>query len=51
MKLAASNLAWDIKDDNKIIDKLKELNILEINPIQALNILDELIKEIDNNML
>ena len=36
-----------MKEDNKVIEKLKDLNILEINPIQALNILDELIKEIN----
>lgn len=40
------NLNLEVKEDNKVIDKLKDLNILEINPIQALNILDELKKEI-----
>lgn len=41
------SLNLEIKEDNKVIEKLKNLNILEINPIQALNILDELIKEIN----
>lgn len=39
MKLAASNLAWDIKDDNKIIDKLKMLNYnaIEIAPTKIVS--------------
>ncbi|MDD4624694.1 MAG: DNA mismatch repair protein MutS [Bacilli bacterium] len=35
------------KTNNKVIDKLKDINILELNPLQALNILDELKNEID----
>ena len=35
------------KEENIVIEKLKNINILELNPIQALNILDELKKEID----
>ncbi len=41
------NLNLEVKEDNKVIDRIKKLNILEINPMQALNILDELKKETD----
>lgn len=34
-------------NDKIVIEKLKELNILDLNPIQALNVLDDLKKEID----
>ncbi len=39
------------KNDNKdiIINKIKDINPLEITPIEALNVLYELKKEIDDN--
>ncbi len=39
-------LDFDSKKENKIEKRLKEINILEITPIEALNILDELKREI-----
>lgn len=41
------NLNLEVKEENKVIEKIKKIDILSINPIQALNILDELIKEVD----
>ena len=35
-------------DENKVEEKLKEINPLDITPIEALNILYELKKEIDD---
>lgn len=40
-------LDFDRKDDNIIEEKLKKINPLEITPIEALNILDSLKKEIE----
>ena len=40
-------LDFDRKDDNIIEEKIKKINPLEITPIEALNILDSLKKEIE----
>ena len=37
------------KEASKIEEKIKEIDILKITPIEAINILDELKKEVDNN--
>ena len=40
-------LDFDRKEDNIIEEKIKAINPLEITPIEALNILDKLKKEIE----
>ena len=40
------NLDFDTKEESKIEKRLKEINPLEITPLEALNILDELKKEL-----
>ena len=45
-KQTSLSLDFDEKKESKIEKRLKEINTLEITPIEALNILDELKKEI-----
>ena len=43
-------LDYDFKDDSKLVKKIKNINPLEVTPLEALNILAELKEEVETDM-